>query len=72
MSKPNQHFNNIRISSSTHELVNTLFEQSMDLYLSESGMRDEYDEDRIIEIFLDSYSFDKKVKHLLTNNFKLY
>ena len=44
----------------------------MDLYLSESAMRDEYDSDRIIEIFLDSYSFDKKLKHLLTNNFKLY
>ena len=72
MSKPNQHFNNMRITSSTHELVDTLFEQSMDLYLSESGMRDEYDSERTIEIFLDSYSFDEKVKHLLVNNFKLY
>lgn len=72
MSKPNQHFNNMRISSSTHELVDQLFEESMDLYISESGMRDEYDSERSIEIFLDSYSFDEKVMHLLTNNFKLY
>lgn len=72
MSKPNQHFNNIRITSSTHELVDTLFEESMDLYLSESGMKDEYDADSIIEIFLDSFSFDDKVEHLLLNNVKIY
>lgn len=72
MSKPNQHFNNMRISCSTHELVDTLFEESMDLYLSESGMKDEYDADSIIEIFLDSFSFDDKVEHLLLNNVKIY
>lgn len=72
MSKPNQHFNNMRISCDTHELVDQLFEESMDLYLAESGMKEEYDSERTIEIFLDSYSFDEKVKHLLTNNFKLY
>lgn len=72
MSKPNQHFNNMSISCSTHELVDTLFEESMDLYLSESGMKDEYDADSIIEIFLDSFSFDDKVEHLLLNNVKIY
>ena len=72
MSKPIEHYNNMRISSSTHELVDTLFEESMDLYLAESGMKEEYESETIIENFLDSYSFDEKVMHLLTNNFKLY
>ena len=72
MSKPNEHFNNMAISCSTHELVDTLFEELKDLYLAESGMKEEYDSERTIEIFLDSFSFDEKVKHLLTNNFKLY
>ena len=71
MSKPNQHFNNMRISADTHSLVDELFAESMDLYLAESGMKDEYESDRIIEDFLDSYSFDEKVMHLLKNNVRI-
>ena len=71
MSKPIQHFNNMRISADTHSLVDELFAESMDLYLAESGMKEEYESDRIIEDFLDSYSFDEKVKHLLKNNIRI-
>ena len=61
--RANRH--NETITCKTQEKIDLMYEDFMDLYISESGMRDSYESDRVIEDFLDSHSFEDKLLEII-------
>ena len=54
----------IEITPQTSERIDELFDEAMDEYISESGMRDDYgfEEDR----YLESFTHDEKINKIIT------
>lgn len=59
----NKNTNNEHISDTMYESINTRFEECMELYMAESGMNDEYEDNT--QDFLDSFSFEQKVAEII-------
>lgn len=55
----------IEISHETSELIDITFGEMMDEYISESGMKDEYDFD--VDTYLETFSQDHKISYIIKN-----
>lgn len=56
---------NEHISCDMYETIDLKFEECMELYISESGMRDEYED--TTQDFLESFTFEQKVAKILSH-----
>ena len=55
----------IAISHTTSELIDITFGEMMDEYISESGMKDEYDFN--VDTYLETFSQDYKISYIIKN-----
>lgn len=57
-------YESIDITLATSERIDELFAESKELYIAESGMRDEYDFQE--DIYLESFSSDEKINEIIS------